>query len=71
MGQTVSKKRSKSELEAGQDAANKLGKVLQSAGFTLPSLSGTYPVNGTPMVQLGSARADVIARLADWIEERA
>ncbi|MFI6682530.1 hypothetical protein [Streptomyces sp. NPDC050485] len=71
MGQTVSEKKVRSELDAGQDAAEKLAKALGNAGFTLPSLSGTYPVDHTPMVELGRARADVITRLAEWIEERA
>ncbi|MGW7367574.1 hypothetical protein ACWGI8_30175 [Streptomyces sp. NPDC054841] len=71
MRNTVSENRTTTELEAGQDAADKLALALRDAGFTLPSLSGTYPVNDTPMVQLGCARADVIARLAEWIEERA
>ncbi|OII63773.1 hypothetical protein BJP39_09940 [Streptomyces sp. CC77] len=52
VGQAVSEKTSKlkSELDAGQAAADRLAKALKDAGFTLPSLSGTYPVQGTPMV---------------------
>ncbi|MGC9544046.1 hypothetical protein [Streptomyces sp. UG1] len=71
MGQAISENQEKTELEVGQEAADKLKHALALAGFTLPSLSGTFPVRDTPMVELGRARADVVTRFAEWIEERA
>ncbi|MET8679671.1 hypothetical protein ABZW18_19375 [Streptomyces sp. NPDC004647] len=58
-------------ISQGREAAVKLNSALRSAGFTLPTVQGTYPVMGRSMVDLGSASADLITRLAEWIEERA
>ncbi|MFJ3906239.1 hypothetical protein [Streptomyces sp. NPDC090025] len=64
-------KTAENPIKVGSQAADALAQALRSAGFTLPSLTGDYPVMGCPMVQLGGLRADIAIELAEWIQERA
>lgn len=54
--------------DKGLQAAVRLKRALEAHGVTFPSLSGTWPVNGTAMVQLGGCRADVAEALAVILE---
>ncbi|MDF2259451.1 hypothetical protein [Streptantibioticus ferralitis] len=58
-------------LSHGQVAADKLNAALRDAGFTLPTVRGAYPVLGKAMVSMGNAPADLVTRLAEWLQERA
>ncbi|MGW2939296.1 hypothetical protein ACWDA7_48085 [Streptomyces sp. NPDC001156] len=55
----------------GVRTAVRLKRALEAHGITLPSLSGKWPVSGTPMVELGGWRADVAEALAAVLEGRA
>jgi hypothetical protein len=55
--------------DKGAEAARRLQAALQRHGITFPSLYGSWPVNGTPMVELGGCRADVAEALAAVLEE--
>ncbi|MFD4757861.1 hypothetical protein ACFWOJ_02875 [Streptomyces sp. NPDC058439] len=48
--------------------ADRLKRALEAHGIVLPSLSARWPVNGTPMVELGGCRADVVEALAEVLE---
>jgi hypothetical protein len=54
--------------DKGAEAARRLQAALQRHGITFPSLYGGWPVNGTPMVELGGCRADVAEALAVVLE---
>ncbi|MFE7237778.1 hypothetical protein ACWD4L_35750 [Streptomyces sp. NPDC002596] len=57
--------------DKGLRTAVRLKRALEAHGITLPSLSGKWPVNGTPMVELGGCRADVAEALAAVLEGKA
>ncbi|MFF3340516.1 hypothetical protein [Streptomyces flavidovirens] len=58
-------------LTTGRLAAQHLAAALKAAGFTLPSLTGDFPVMERAMVQLGGLCAEEALRLAEWVRERA
>ncbi|MBT2396384.1 hypothetical protein [Streptomyces sp. ISL-100] len=57
-------------LKTGRLAAERLAAALKAAGFTLPSLTGDFPVMDRAMVQLGGLCAEDAFRLAQWVGER-
>ena len=57
-------------LQEGRAAAERLGDVLQEIGLPLPRLQGSFPYRGEGTVDLGSAPAKLVDRIAAWIEER-
>jgi hypothetical protein len=57
-------------LTLGRRAADVLAEALEEAGFCFPSLSGGFPIMGSPQVELGGLSAADALRLAQWIEER-
>ncbi|MDJ0340492.1 hypothetical protein QMK19_10770 [Streptomyces sp. H10-C2] len=57
-------------LAVGRRAADALAEALDAAGFSLPSLSGGFPLMGTAQVELGGLSAVETLRLARWIQER-
>lgn len=59
-----------SQLALGRRAADALAESLEAAGFSLPSLSGGFPLMGTAQVELGGLAALEALRLARWIRER-
>ncbi|NLU67076.1 hypothetical protein HCC30_07295 [Streptomyces sp. HNM0574] len=56
-------------LQHGDDAARELQSALKEAGFTFPSLTGDYPVNGRGHVALGGMSAEEALRLARYVRE--
>jgi len=58
-------------LKEGREAAEDLAEALALAGVQLPSLVGTWPVLGSPLVHLGGCTARTARELAEWIREHA
>lgn len=69
MGHTFSD-RTEEELSHGREAAERLNNALRNIGLSLPAVQGSYPYQNQGLVDLGTAPAALVDKIAQWIEER-